>query len=133
MKITMGLTTNLKIKEAKDKIDDSGRKALKDAVRDIANDAIKSSPVDTGHNRRSIAYCIGRKVTKTGHPKSGEKPFYDYDFNLGENEGAIYSTSGYGGYLETGTVKMGPRPYFKPALDRNIKNLPKEIKAHLGA
>ena len=48
-----------------------------------------------------------------------------------ELEGAVYSTSGYGGYLETGTVNMPAQPYFKPALDKNIKNLPKNIKAHL--
>ena len=48
-----------------------------------------------------------------------------------EGEAAIYSTSGYGGYLETGTVKMAARPYFKPALDRHIKRLPSEVKARL--
>jgi len=46
-------------------------------------------------------------------------------------EGAVYSTSGYGGILETGSRFMSARPYFKPALDRNIKKLPEGIKAKL--
>ena len=46
-------------------------------------------------------------------------------------EGAVYSTSGYGGYIETGTVKMAARPYFKPALDKNAHKLPAGIKAEL--
>ena len=47
-------------------------------------------------------------------------------------EGAIYSTSGYGGYLETGTARMDPRPYIKPSFDMHGKNLANNIKAHLG-
>ena len=37
-----------------------------------------------------------------------------------ELSGAVWSTSGYGGYLETGTRFMSAKPYFKPALDRNF-------------
>ena len=88
---------------------------MKDLVTDIANDAIKLSPVDTGNNRRSIMFEVGPggEVAKR------------------EGEGAIYSTSGYGGFLETGTVNMPAQPYFRPALDKNKDKLPKNIKAHL--
>ena len=98
-----------------DKVGKAIEKGLKDVIVDIANDAIKLSPVDTGNNRRSIMYEVGpgKEVAK------------------GKGEAAIYSTSGYGGYLETGTATMPAQPYFKPALDKNIKNLPKNIKAHL--
>ena len=107
MKITANVVTNLKTKEVIDKVNKATEKAIKDVVVDIANDAIKGRPVLTGNNRRSIKY------EAKGH------------------EGTIYSTSGYGGYLETGTVKMPARPYFKPALDRNIHKLPQGIKAGL--
>ena len=115
MKITTDWVLNLKTKEAQDKVEKAIKQGLKDSVTDIAKDAIQGSPVDTGHNRRSIKFEVGPggEVAKK------------------EGEGAIYSTSGYGGFLETGTVKMGARPYFKPALDKNAKNLPKNIKAHL--
>lgn len=117
LKITTKWVLDLKTKEAQDKVNKASKQGLKDVVTDIANDAIQGSPYLTGHNRRSIKYEVGpgKEVAKE------------------ELSGAVYSTSGYGGYLETGLVSKNypPRPYFKPALDRNIKNLPKEIKAEL--
>lgn len=115
MKITCDVELNLKTKEVTDKVSKATLKSLKNTVVDITNDTIKGSPVKTGNNRRSIKYEIG--------------PGGDIDNKSGE--AAIYSTSGYGGYLETGTVKMAARPYFKPALDRNIHKLPEGIKTEL--
>ena len=106
---------NLKTKEAQVRVKGSIINNIKNTIVAIANDAIKFSPVLTGNNRRSIKFEVG---------PGGEVA-------KGEMEGAVYSTSGYGGYLETGTVKMASRPYFKPALDRNIGNLFKGIKAEL--
>ncbi len=115
MKITTDIKLNLRNKEVQKKAQKATQQGLKDVVVDIANDAIKGSPVLTGNNRRSIKFEVGPggEVAKK------------------EGEGAVYSTSGYGGYLETGTVNMPAQPYFKPALDKHIKNLPKNIKAHL--
>ncbi len=115
MKITTDFKLNLKTKEVRDKVKKAAEKGLKNVVTDIAGDAIKGSPYLTGHNARSIKFEVGPggEVTKK------------------ELEGAVYSTSGYGGILETGSVKMAARPYFKPALDRHIKKLPGEIKANL--
>ena len=115
MKITANWKLNLKEKEVEDKVSGSTTRAMKAVVTEIANDAIKDSPVLTGNNRRSIMFEVGPggEVAKT------------------DKEGAVYSTSGYGGYLETGTVRMPARPYFKPALDRNIKHLVEYIKAEL--
>jgi HK97 gp10 family phage protein len=107
MRISIKLITNLKVKEVKNKVKNATEKSLKNTVVAIANDAIKGSPKDTGNNMRSIKYEA-----------------------KGMN-GAVFSTSGYGGYLETGTSRMPARPYFKPALDRNIHLLPKGIKAEL--
>ncbi len=115
MKLTVKFKVNLKSKEVQDKVKKATRQGLKELVTDIAGDAIKGSPVLTGNNRRSIKFEVGPRgeVAKK------------------ESEGAVYSTSGYGGILETGSVKMSARPYFKPALDKNKKNLPKNIKVHL--
>lgn len=116
MKITTDFKLNLKSKEVQDKVKKATKEAIKMGVVLVANDAIHGSPYLTGNNRRSIKFEVG---------PSGE-------IAKGELEGAVYSTSGYGGFLETGTVRMPARPYFKPSLDRNIKDLPKNIKAHLG-
>jgi HK97 gp10 family phage protein len=107
MNITVKVISHLKIPEVKGKVERAGEKALKDVISDIAEDTIKGSPFDTGNNRRSIR------------------------FESGGLSGSVYSTSGYGGYLETGTRRMPARPYFKPALDKNIKKLPGNIKANL--
>lgn len=114
-KLTAVWKLNLKTKEVQSKVDSASKKGLRDTVADIAEDAIQGSPVQTGNNRRSIKFEVG---------PGGEVAKKD-------GEGAIYSTSGYGGFLETGTVNMAAQPYFKPALDRNIRKLPKNIKAHL--
>ncbi len=114
-KITVKWKVNLRTKEAEAEVIKASAQGLRDVVVDIANDAIQGSPVLTGNNRRSIKFEVGPggEVAKK------------------ELEGAVYSTSGYGGYLETGTVKMAAQPYMKPALDKHAKDLPKQIKAHL--
>ena len=114
-KITTKWEVNLNPK-AKAEVEKATKQGLNDTVVDIANDAIQGSPVLTGHNKRSIKYEVGPggEVAKR------------------ELEGAVYSASGYGGFLETGTVKMAAQPYFKPALDKNIKKLPLNIKGHMG-
>ena len=116
MKIKSDFILNLKTKEVQDKVKKATKQGLKDVVVDIANDAIKGSPIDTGHNRRSIMFEVG---------PGGEVA-------KGDSEAAVYSTSGYGGFLETGTARRSATLYFRPALDKNIKNLPKNIKVHLG-
>ena len=115
MKLKVDFKLNLKTKEVEDKVKKAIQLGMRDTVVDIANDVIKGSPYLTGNNARSIMFEVGPggEVAKK------------------ETEGAIFSTSGYGGMLETGTVNMPARPYFKPALDRHGKNLGKNIKAHL--
>ena len=118
MKITADFKLNLKTKEVEDKVKKATQQAMKDTVVDIANDAIKGSPYLTGNNARSIMYEVG---------PGGEVA-------QNEEEGAVYSTSGYGGILETGSVVMAPRPYFKPALDRHYtkEKFADKVKGHLG-
>jgi len=117
MKITTDWKLNIKSKEVENKVKKASEQGLKDVITDIANMVINEHPWknQTGNNMRSIMYEVGPggEVAKN------------------ELEGAVYSTSGYGGYLETGTATMPAFPYFKPALDKNIKNLPKNIKAYL--
>ena len=137
MKIEYDMT---EVYKGLDKLSDKTKKAAEGALKDvtvlIANDVIKGSRVDTGHNRRSIAYRIGSKETRPGSRtlykgKGAEKPFnFDYE-NLKTGQSAIYSTSGYGGILETGSKYMAARPYFKPALDRHIGKFTKIMKEKL--
>jgi len=83
MKLDVEVKLNLRDKEVQKEVRDATRKALKDVTTDIAKDAIKGSPVDTGNNRRSIMFEVG---------PGGQVAKEDL-------EGAVYSTSGYGGFL----------------------------------
>jgi len=108
----MRITVDLKeVKEGLAKLDTKTREAGENAMRDIVvlitNDAIYGSPVLTGNNRRSIK------------------------FEAKGLSGSVYSTSGYGGYLETGTVRMPARPYLKPALDKNLPKFPNIMKGYM--
>ena len=103
----MKVITNLKFGVVKDKVNKASENGLKDTITAIANDVIKGSPWLTGNNARMIEYEASKL------------------------KGAVYSTSGYGGFLETGTKGMPARPYFKPALDKNIGKLSGNIKANL--
>ena len=115
MKLSVDMVAKIDVAGVNKAVDKATKKALVSVIADIANDAIQNSPVLTGNNRRSIKFEVGPNqpiATKDG-------------------QGAVYSTSGYGGYLETGTVKMAPRPYMRPALDKNIGKLPSKLKAEL--
>ena len=119
MKLTADITTNLNTQGAIDQVNKAGKKALMKAIVAIAGTVIKEHPwkTQTGNNSRSIMYEVGPggEVAKN------------------ELEGAVYSTSGYGGWLEVGHGENPhPRPYFKPALDRNKDKLPQGIKSELG-
>ena len=105
MKLSMSVTSNLKTDDAKKTLDKANKLAMHDTVTEIANESAKNSPKLTGNNMRSIAYessgfGIGSLVAKD------------------KVEGAVYSTSGYGGWLETGTGRMDPRPYMNPAKEK---------------
>ncbi len=96
VKLQADLKLNLKIKEASAEIQRAAELTMRDVTVKVAHDVVEGSPYLTGNNRRSIQYEIDGL------------------------ESSIFSTSGYGGFLETGTWKMAPRPYFKPAADRNF-------------
>jgi len=114
----IGLMSFTPNKQAMDLIKKATQSGLKDTIVDISNDAIKDSPILTGNNRRLIKYEVsGLGLNEIVNPT--------------KEEAAIYSASGYGGYIETGTANMDPRPYMKPALDRHSKELAPNIKRHM--
>jgi HK97 gp10 family phage protein len=73
----------------------------------------KKSPhiLGTGTNRRSIDVS----VTETAKGPQAQ----------------LFTQSGYGGYLETGTSKMRAQPYLYPAFIENIDKVPENIKTKI--
>lgn len=133
MKLGVSLKTNLKMKEATKITQEATKLAMVDTVVAIHGDSIKNARTvfwKTGHNARSLASEVsGMRVVQQGPDAEPERIVDDSKL-----EGAVYSTSGYGGHGETGTVKMPARPYMKPALDKNFTKgkFSQRIKEHLG-
>jgi len=71
-------------------------------------EAKRRSPVKTGNNRRSISWGTVAEVRR--RDESGTTI-------PGGVTHAVWTESGYGGFLETGTRKMAARPYIRPALE----------------
>ena len=118
MKLTSSVIVNLRTKAVQAKVTEASRLGLRDTIVDITADAVKGSPTLTGNNRRSLTQEVSGM---------GDNTMVDPD----KIEGAVFSTSGYGGFLETGTYKMAARPYIRPALDRNKRKLAPNIKKHM--
>jgi len=79
--------------------------------KDILVEAENLSPVRTGTNVASIQTTT--ELTEQG-PKS-----------------ELFTTDGYGGFLEVGTKKMAARPYLYPAFLHGIINFPQRIYRRL--
>ena len=101
-----------------DKLDaqvkEAARLSMRDIVVEVTEGAVMDSPMRTGNNMRSLA----GEVSGMGQVASGGNATLERVVDDSKIEGAVYSTSGYGGFLETGTVKMAARPYIKPNVDR---------------
>lgn len=129
MRMTVEVELRLDIEKVTKKVIEANTLAMRDTVVAITNDAVKLSPYQTGHNRRSIASEVsGMGVVASGGEGGSERMVDDEKL-----EGAVYSTSGYGGYLETGTSKMLARPYLLPALDMNFtkEKYAEKVKGYL--
>ena len=133
MKLSMNIISNLRIPEAKNTLDKATKLAMRDTVVAIHNDSIRNAKAvdfwDTGHNARSLA----GEVSEMGTVKQGKDADPDKIVNDSKLEGAVYSTSGYGGYGETGTSRMAARPYMNPALMKHTKgdSFAGKVRKHL--
>ena len=133
MKLDVSVELDLKTDELTKAVKEAARLAMRDTVREVHNQSIKNAKSvgfwKTGHNARSLTGEVsGMGMVADGGEGSPERIVDDSKI-----DGAVYSTSGYGGYGETGTVKMAARPYMKPAMDRNFtqEKFAESMKRHL--
>ena len=127
MKFTATVDLKLNIAVLLKKVASASQMGMRDVTVQVAAEAVQNSPVETGNNRRSIAAEVSGMGAVTG---GGGERIVDEN----KIQGAVYSTSGYGGYLETGTRPTPARPYLGPARDRFFTpdNLGRAIKRHMG-
>ncbi len=121
MKVNVSVELNLKTKEVTEQMAKAAREAMRDTVVEIQGGAVRE------HSYKDITGTNTRSITAEASGFGGGQVV-----DQAKIEGAIFSTSGYGGFLETGTVKMAARPYIKPAADKHIPDFPKKLKEHLG-
>lgn len=79
---------------------------------DIKPEAQQNTPVLTGNNRRSI----DTEVTQTEQGTVAQ----------------LFTQSGYGGYIETGTHKMKAQPYLWPAVVKFIGKIQALVGTNFG-
>jgi len=116
MKMESMVTVNIKDDEVIRQVSEASKMAMRDTTVEVTHDSVQLSPWITGNNRRSI---VG-EVSGMGGVASGGEGRAERMVDDSAIEGAVYSTSGYGGFLETGTSKMPAQPYIKPSLDKNF-------------
>jgi hypothetical protein len=79
-------------REAIKRVEAATAKGIKEFGLSMSRKAKQKSPYLTGNNRRSITFEMPTPLRVR-----------------------VYTESGYGGWLELGTSRMAPRPYFAPA------------------
>ena len=129
MKMNAEVKVTMNIEAAMKEVEEANRLAMRDTVVAVTEEVIELSPWLTGNNRRKIAGEVsGMGLVATGGEGGAERQVDDDKI-----EGAIYSTSGYGGYLDTGTSRMSARPYFKPAQDMQFtaEKFAARVRRHL--
>lgn len=126
--------------EAIVRINHAGREQMRAAVaagvtevfaQDIWPEAVRNSRVKTGHNRRSIAVEVNAFGVETA-AQSGSGELAGVAAGAAEGvKAAIYTQSGYGGFLEVGTRFMQGIPYIYPAVMKFINAIGDAVRRKL--
>jgi len=93
MKMTSTIELNLRTEAVDKEVTEANQKAMRDTVVEVTNDAVRGSPWETGHNRRSMVGEVSKMGMVAGQGS------LERQVDEGGIEGAVYSTSGYGGFL----------------------------------
>jgi len=120
MKLDVQVNLKMNGKAVSEAVQNAARLAMRDTVVAVHGDSIRNAKAvgawKTGTNARSLTGIVsGMGVVADGGEGREERLVDDNKI-----EGAVYSTSEYGGFIETGTFKMPARPYIVPALHKNF-------------
>ena len=98
---------------------------------DIKPEAVRNSPVTPAGLEYNLAKGKkGRAVKGTGHNRMS----VDVEVIVSPEgpRGTLFTQSGYGGYLETGTSKMRAQPYLFPAFIKFKSQFVKKARKYFG-
>jgi hypothetical protein len=116
-------TLNLQTTEAMFKLSDALFAATQDVFAEITYAAAENSPVldkatserFPGENRESLRDTVRHAVTQHAEGVRAR----------------VFTTSGFGGWLELGTKKTRAQPYIWPAFEEHIGQLPAAVRERL--
>ena len=119
------------------------RLAVQEIIRTVTQDvfeldikpaAVENSPVTEeglfrNEELKAMGKLGGRLVGGTGH--NGRS--IDVSVVASERgvEATLFTQSGYGGYLETGTSRMRAQPYLYPAFIQHVGKIPEGVKVRI--
>jgi HK97 gp10 family phage protein len=104
-------------------IDDDKVKAMIDKTLDNVDDVIEDAL--TIYAEKTVADAKRNAPVDTGYMEA------NIDYKQDGNKVEILSPAPYSMYVEFGTVKMSPQPFFYPAIEKNKPLLLKAIKEGL--
>jgi HK97 gp10 family phage protein len=119
-------------KEVGELVQKASRKSIRKGLRVVARDAKTLCPVSSAEDFRT-----GRTWRKTHYPDVHMQHTRDSiktqvrgeRGNRARTVGKIFTTSGIGAYVETGTAKMPAQPFMRPALEKNKDKFVDILKA----
>lgn len=118
-KITAAVTININDGALMARLNDAVFAATEEVFADIQATAAENSPV--------LA-----KATSERYPDENRDSIQTSVEQVDAGvEAQLFTTSGYGGYLELGTSKTAAQPYLWPAVEEHIDKLPEAVKAKL--
>lgn len=110
-------------------VHEGAKSGIAKGLQAMTRAAMRGSPYDTGHNARNIGWTTNFGRSGGGGGDKGRS----IDLPDGKHAGAIFTGSGYGGYLEVGARGRGGRPYIRPAVEQEAAYLLQSIRDEIKA
>lgn len=130
MTLTPKLTLNLRVGQLQQEVQLASAASLQQVFsQEIEPEAKRLSPVSA--ENPSIPASRGEKRIDTGHNRRSIDS--DVELTADGPKASLFTQSGYGGYLETGTSKMPARPYLWPAAQKFFSRISTVMRDKLKA
>lgn len=129
------MSTEVKVtlftKEVLAKILAAGEKGLQQFLERSVHDAKKEAPVRGAYRSKWSAEEMHRHSPGITGGTLRDSITYEIEKKGNNIEGRLYTQCGYGAWVEIGTSQMEPRPFIKPAVEKNIDRIAKDIKENM--
>jgi len=101
-----------------------------EAAQKEAHDAIFEAIREKFEQAKEIAKTLSPKSEAPRHPEHNADTI-QVRVSRATLKATIFTESGYGGYLEVGTAKMGARPYIYPAIQQALPGIADSVRVKI--